>query len=187
MENARKPCRRVVDGRRAMCGNSSIHPERFSGETIRHFLHCKHKCSGSSETRSLRTHLMVKHGDLLDGKAQTIFNTDGFVSARPSPLIAFVHNNFSFNLSMWIVDTVSPFPIVKQKSFISLLHGINVLLIVPSQNALRKIILARQSVLYKLYLIIHGTATSLSLTFEAWFSRFHRGYMSISIHWINDE
>lgn len=127
----------------------------------------------------------MKHGYLLDTKAQTRFNTDGSDLARPSMSIEFVQYNFSFNLAKWVVGTVSPFSIVEQKSFISLIHDISPLLIVSNRNTVRKRILARQSVLCEqLYSIIHSTATSVSLTCDARSNRVHRVYVYIAINWV---
>lgn len=95
---------------------------------------------------------------------------------------------FEENLVKWVVDTVLPFSSFEQKSFTRMVQVLNPILTVPSRQKTQRLITAKQISLHeRLRSYIISSAQSVSLPCDAWSSRVYKGYMVVTIHWIDQD
>lgn len=118
---------------------------------------------------------------------QSRFNTHGSLHCTSAQPFDHVQCNLNESIVKWVVDTVSSFSAVEQKSFHALIHSVNPSLIIPSRHTVRHLILQKHITLReRVRSYIATSAKSVCLTCDAWSSRVYRGYMTITVHFIDN-
>lgn len=128
---------------------------------------------------------------LIQNQVQTRIGIDEFFSQTNTASIIELQSKFEASLVSWVVDTVSPFASVEQKSFVRTIRSINTGLTVSSRQTAQRIIKGKQTGLHERLGFLTASsatsATSASLTCESWSSRVHKGFMAVMFHWIDKE
>lgn len=139
-------------------------------------------CSTTTLVKHLRTH------GLFDGdKSQERFKPSGsfnesFVSKET------IQNNFFSALCEWIVDAALPFATVENEKFRDMIAVQNNDIHIPSRVTVsRQIVKKKKEIEIGMREKISNVKSKFSITTDAWSSRIYRGYIAVTLHWIDPD
>lgn len=94
---------------------------------------------------------------------------------------------FSVSLTSRINEPISAFAAIESQFFKSMIHAINSMSEIFSRHSMRRYLLKRHTKIHnRARELITSSATSSSLTGDAWSSRVYMWYMEMSIHWTDN-
>lgn len=147
---------------------------------------CKRSFSARSSTSTLRGHLN-DHGFFLDSK-QKHFASGGALVDEPAKPMQQRQHEFFLSLCHWIVDAGLPFSTVENSYFKHMISTCDSNIKVPCRTTVSKHVIEMQKAQeVSMKDKLKDIPGMVNVTTDAWSSRVYKGYLSITIHWVDKD
>lgn len=145
---------------------------------------CKRHFSVRCSTSTLRGHLK-DHGFFLSND-QTHFETSGALRQGPIKPNAQRQRDFFAALCNWVTDAGLPFSVTENDFFKEMITCVDSHIVVPSRTSVcREVKDMCKSTEISIRDILKDIPGMVSFTTDAWSSRVYKGYLSVTMHWID--